>query len=256
MNRSLRIALYVFGVCSVAIAGNDKALVLEKDFEADFRIDNWILQSQIGYTNEEIGLAQSAFLSFGTILNNVDWVVPLGADIRYKRFGFMPDLVAAKLSGGGPTPGPLFDQADLNLTMAVLNLAAYYRVIDQPNLRFDVIGGARYLSLEVNVALSGGPLGHTLGTVSAGTDAKVWNGIAGMRIEQDLNERLFYSIYGDIGSGDTDLTWQIWADLGYRLSERMSVSTGYRYLGYSEVNGNRAVDLSASGPICVFNWKF
>lgn len=256
MFRSSLFALCALGACATAFSGDEKAPIAEKNFEADFRIDGWMLQSQIGYTNEALGLSQSAFLSFGEILSNVDWMVPLGADIRYKRLGFMPDLVAAKLSGGGATPGPLFERADLNLTMAILNLAAYYRIIDQPDLRFDLVGGARYLSVELDVALSGGPVGNALGTATAGTEAKVWNGIAGIRIQQDLNERLFSSLYGDAGSGDSGLTWQVWADLGYRLNEKLSVSLGYRYLDYSEVNGKRAVDLSASGPIIVFNWRF
>lgn len=254
--------LTLFGAVSLSFAGEPEPQVPVvtytdySDIDASFRIEGFALQVYVGYTNSTLGLSQNAFLGLGDILSNVDWMIPIGADFRKGKLGFLPTIVAMKLSGATTTPFNGFDRADVGMTMAMFNLPVYYRVVDRDDLSVDVLAGVRYLTVDLDVGLSGGVLGSALGPVSGGTNARVLNGIVGLRVQQDLTDSFFYSVYGDIGTGDSDLTWEVIADLGYRVSETFSASLGYRYLTFSQSSGANAVDLTASGPQLTLTWGF
>ena len=262
MNKTFTSAALVLGLfLCPAHAGEDKipldeVPVIVDDFEADFRIDGWIVQIDVGLESLATGLSSSVFIGFDDIISNLDWIVPLGADLRYKRVGFLPDLVALKMSGGGTSPGPFFDKASYDLKLGILGLPAYLRLIDQPKTKFDLIGGARYLWIDFDIGLEGGSVGDAFGAASAGTEAKIWDGIVGMRVQHEFTDKLFCSVYGDVGTGDSDLTYQILADVGYRFNDRFSLSAGYRYLHYDLGDADSNVELTGSGPQVTLNWKF
>jgi len=236
----------------------------KKDWSAELRIDGWMPQMNVGLTRDSTGLNKNIFLSLGDILSHVDWIVPVGGDIRYKRFGFMPDLYAAKLSGSGRNPGgtalsgsaPLYSSTNLNLTTAILNLVGYYRLVDRETVSIDVLGGARYLYIDESLTLSGGTRGSVSGPLSIDTTAHIWNGVGGLRYMQKLGDRLFLSFYGDIGAGASKLTWQVWTGLGYRFSKHVSVNAGYRYLTWEGGNNRTDIGLTASGPTLDLHWSF
>lgn len=228
----------------------------ESPWESSLRLDGWIVDMNIGLEQTTLGLSKSVFIGFDDIITNLDWIVPIGADVRYQQFGFMPDLVAMKISGGQTAPGPFYDRANYEMKMGILNLPFYYRFIDQPKTSMDVLGGARFLWADLNVGLKGGPLGSARGSVSAGTDVTIWDGIVGLRLEHYFTDKLFCSIYGDVGTGNSDLTWQILASVGYRLTEHLSVSTGYRYLDYELSDDNANIDLDAKGIQVSLDWDF
>ena len=59
----------------------------------------------------------------------------------------------------------------------------------------------------------------------------------------------------DIGTGDTDLTWQALAGIGYRF-DRFDMVAGYRYLKW-EFDDNSALDnLDISGPMVGGKFRF
>ena len=232
--------------------GMETAPVADDDFEFTLGLDIWILQVNLGITNSSIGLDHNIFLGFDDIISNMDWYIPLGADLRYGRFGILPEVQATKLSGAATTPGPLFDTADVELTMAIWNLPVYYRVVDQSNLSLDVLAGARYLYVDTDVSLRGG----VGGAAESESTSRAWDGIVGLRLQQQIAEKLFYSVYGDIGTGDSDLTWQVLATLGYNITDSFSILAGYRYATWELSDGASDVNLTASGPVIHFTWTF
>ncbi|MGB5567908.1 MAG: hypothetical protein WBM81_01280 [Sedimenticolaceae bacterium] len=54
------------------------------------------------------------------------------------------------------------------------------------------------------------------------------------------------SYYGDVGTGDSDLTWQGRLGLGYRFDE-VDAIFGYRYLDY-DIGGTDIDDITIKGP--------
>jgi len=65
--------------------------------------------------------------------------------------------------------------------------------------------------------------------------------------------------YFDIGTGDTDVTWQAYAGIGYKY-ENFDLLAGYRQSDWTFEDGNPGAqvfnDLSFSGPVIGANFRF
>jgi len=258
----LAVIAFACFVPSYATAGEEAAAMSknpvteESPWESNLRFDGWLVDMNIDLEQTATGISKNVFIGIDDILNNLDWIVPIGADIRYKQIGFMPSLVALKMSGGQTSPGPFFNRANYELQMGVLDLPFYYRIVDQPKTTVDAIAGARLLWVDLDINLSGGPLGTAVGPASAGTDATIWDGIVGLRLEHSFSNKLYCSLYGDVGTGASDLTWQFLASIGYRVNEKLSLITGYRYLDYALSDDDAGIDLDAKGIQVSLNWEF
>ncbi len=64
------------------------------------------------------------------------------------------------------------------------------------------------------------------------------------------------SRYGDVGTGDSDLTWAAQGILVYRF-KKFDAYGGYRYMDWNDLSGSlRFKDLDLSGPIFGARFKF
>ena len=128
----------------------------------------------------------------------------------------------------------------------------------------DLIAGTRRLwvnsetdfSLALRVA---GPLGNgaTFGGVGDVTaDRTVVDGIVGLRGRIRFPDTpLFVPYYFDIGTGGSQLTWQIASGLGYQFNQWGAVSVSYRYLSFK--HGGATVDhVALRGPMLMVNFTF
>ena len=65
--------------------------------------------------------------------------------------------------------------------------------------------------------------------------------------------------YLDVGTGDTDLTWQALASLGYQF-EHLDLVFGYRYLDWdfdeNDPGGKTFADLDFNGPYAGVKFTF
>lgn len=165
--------------------------------------------------------------------------------------------------------GPIDLDSDTRVILA--DFGAFYRVLDRRlgaapsgddgrRLRLDLIAGARYTDLNVDLDLSAGPLGISL------DNGKNWiDPIVGGRVIADLTDRLVLVARSDIGGfgAGSDFTWNVIATLGYRfeLFGAPAVALGgYRalYQDFEEGSGlNKfAWDIWVHGPIIALNVKF
>ncbi len=62
-------------------------------------------------------------------------------------------------------------------------------------------------------------------------------------------------VIGDVGTGDSDLTWQALAAVNYRF-EKVGVVVGYRYLDYDFDDSDVFDDLNLSGPFVGVKFRF
>ena len=65
----------------------------------------------------------------------------------------------------------------------------------------------------------------------------------------------YFSFYGDIGTGESDLTWQAMAQIAYRF-KWFDVSLGYRHLDWDFEDNAALDDLSVSGPYVGIKFTF
>jgi len=101
--------------------------------------------------------------------------------------------------------------------------------------------GMRYVALESDVQLVPGP---------AGNARESWlDPLVGARFKHDFNERWSVSLRGDVGGFGvaSELTTNLSATFGYRITDAMTLRVGYRALEMDFDDGGFVLDAIAQG---------
>jgi len=69
-----------------------------------------------------------------------------------------------------------------------------------------------------------------------------------------LSDKWYVSCYGDVGTGDSDLTWQALLGLDYRF-DQVDLGFGYRYLDY-DIDASAVDDMTIKGPYAGLKVRF
>ena len=118
-----------------------------------------------------------------------------------------------------------------------------YRIAEWDRGWLEVIGGARYLNMDLDITQQPGLLPRLQ---VAGTESW-WDAVGGIRARHFLNDRLYLMCLADVGGGSSDVTWQVLAGIGYQLNERTNLNLAYRYLSYDYANGGFLYDVDTQG---------
>jgi len=149
---------------------------------------------------------------------------------------------------GSPTSAKI----DVELKGFVSTLGGAYSFLETDTTRLNLVAGARYLWLEADLDVDVGPVSGD------GSDSdQVWDGIVGLRGKTDLNETWYLTYYADVGTGDSDKTWQALAAISYRF-ESVDAVLGYRYLEWDFDKGDMLNfdELDLSGPFAGVKFRF
>jgi hypothetical protein len=139
---------------------------------------------------------------------------------------------------------------DAELQGVIATFGGAYRVFESDTTQLHFLAGARLLSLSVD--LNYNVEGVKLKRSDSGSG---WDGIVGMRGSTDLNDRWYLTYYLDVGTGDSELTWQALAGINYRF-EKVDAVLGYRYLDWTFDNNDLLDDLNVSGPYAGIKFRF
>lgn len=77
----------------------------------------------------------------------------------------------------------------------------------------------------------------------------------GVKGNVDLNKQWYVPYYLDVGTGQSDFTWQALAGLGYRFHWG-DVSLSYRHIGWQFGSNKRIDRLNLSGPLLAATFRF
>ena len=126
---------------------------------------------------------------------------------------------------------------------------AGYTVVNNEKVALDLVGGARYLWMDVDLKLDlmheGTPL-QTSKQVKVSESDSFWDGVVGLKGQYKINDKWFMPYYADVGTGETDLTWQAMAGVGYKFKWGDMLLT-YRDLDYEFKSGFVMKDMTTSG---------
>jgi hypothetical protein len=136
-----------------------------------------------------------------------------------------------------------------------------YQALRTPDASVDLIGGVRLLDLEdtLDWTLTGNVGSVALpDRIGARRDSlQNWDLIIGIRGRLSFGEEhhWFAPYHLDLGTGESDLTWQAMAGLGYSFSWG-DVLVAWRYLDYDMKSGETIESLNFNGPLiaAVFRW--
>ncbi len=152
-----------------------------------------------------------------------------------------------------PELGPVDLGVTGDLKGLVVTPTVGYVIAESDQARVELLGGVRYLDLSLKANLSADGMVLLNGKESRSD----WDGVIGARATVFLNDKWYMPLYGDVGTGDSDLTWQLGAGIGYRFN-KVNVTLAYRYLKYEFDSGSDAIldNLTMKGPALGVSFYF
>ncbi len=172
------------------------------------------------------------------ILDNLEFAVMGTASMSKGKWSLAADLIYLdEEADGSIAPGV---NANVEVTNWVITPVVGYNVLDTDRGRLDIVGGARYLYLKADLRVDA--LGARVD--DSGSN---WDGVIGARGRVDLAEKWYLLGYLDIGTGESDLTWQAMGGIGYRF-KWFDLVAAYRYLRWDFDDGQALDNLYIHGP--------
>jgi hypothetical protein len=242
--------------------------------------DQWQFRASIygylpdigGTTTFPAGTGTSISVSSDQIIDTLKFTFMGTFEAQKGRWGAFTDVIYLDVGGsksgtrdltvGNVTlPAGVTADAQLDIKAWVWTLAGTYRVASDPGFTMDVLAGARLFDVEEKL---GWQFSANLGGIApppriGNSEIKqdYWDGIVGVkgRLAFGANREWFVPYYVDVGTGDSELTWQGVAGIGYafRWGE---VFAAWRYLDYKFKSGSKIEDVNFSGPAIgvAFRW--
>jgi hypothetical protein len=182
-------------------------------------------------------------------------------EARKGRWGFWTDVVYADLGGTEDSSRnftvagrPVSTAANLGLDVksTAWTLAGIYNLTSTPQNTTDLLFGARMLDLEqrLNWTLASSIPELPGRTGEAKEEATNWDAIVGLKGRYFLGaeRKWFLPYYVDVGGGDSSLTWQINAGVGYKFDWGSMFAT-WRYLDYDFKSGTALQSMDMNGAV-------
>ena len=203
-------------------------------------------------------------VGFSDLVDNLEMAFMGAFAARKNDWSVLADLIYLDLNASksadlsipvGPIQIPATSGTNLDLKSLVLHFAGGYELHSESNSRVDLIGGVRYLDLDMDLFLELESLGPGQSrTVSESVTA--WDGIIGLKGRSAIGEQWYFPYYLDIGAGQSDFTWQASAGVGFQAGNSWDVTLLYRHLEW-DLDSTRIIDdVNFSGPVLgfVFRW--
>lgn len=201
----------------------------------------------------ETTTGQDVDVSFSDILDKLDFGLMGSLEARNGRWAIFGDAIYLNISDDdNAAVGPGIPvSVDADIKGFVFTTAAGYDFVNSSTYRLNGFGGLRYLDMDTtaNLAIAGG-------SQRLNDAFSSWDGIVGLRGQYAISPDWDLIYYGDIGAGDSDLTWQ--AALSFdRKFDNWTLSFGYRHLEWQDLDGSATLtDLDFSGPFAGAKFRF
>ncbi|MCJ7483675.1 MAG: hypothetical protein MUO31_12005, partial [Thermodesulfovibrionales bacterium] len=174
-------------------------------------------------------------INFDDILKDLEFTYMGGFEARNGRWHLTTDIIYMKLEQDNkgkltlPEGNELKVDATVKLQSWVVTPAVGYSFIETEKVNMEFLAGARYLWLEPELDLDvTDQLQSKKKKISDSGD--VWDGIIGIRGNVNLDKNWYVPYYVDIGTGDSNLTWQGLAGFGCKVSKVVDVVAAWRYI--------------------------
>ena len=248
--------------CTLAISGGDIAPVTEdvvmapvpteenSSWKHSLTIYGWLpsFDGTTNYTipgdgNDPDEEVESSFV------DKIDMVFMGSYEARKNKWSFLVDAIYLKMSNAQNASSPqgrVTASAEEELDTWVVGAYGGYNLLETENAHIDMIAGVRYLSLSFAIDGDVSILGATRG-FSTEFSREFYDAVIGVKGHVDLSENWYVPYLFDIGAGDSELTWQGEASIGYRFGWGDVLAT-YRYIHYEKDDSRLIRDLDMYGP--------
>ncbi len=237
-------------------------------FSAASAQDEWEFSAAIYLWGADIGgqtiRGSEVEVEFSDLFDNLEMGFMGAFAARKNNWSLLTDVIYMDLDVDktadlsipiGPIHVPVTTSVSLDVEAWVLHFAGGYNLYSEGKSRLDLIGGARYLDFDQTMFLELQSLGPGQSrTISESLTS--FDGIVGLTGNAALGERWFLPYYVDIGTGDSKLTWQATAGIGFRAGRVVDLALVYRHLEWNLDSARVVDDINFSGPTfgVIFRW--
>lgn len=204
-----------------------------------------------------LGASADFTVDASDILNNLEMIFMGSWQSKRNKWSIIADVVYMDIGGdtnktvaAGSSGVPVNASLNLDLSSWILNGAIGYDLVQADQGTLTLVGGVRYLTLDIDVKA-----GFQGPGVEKSDSEGLLDGIIGVSGSINFNENWYLPYHADIGAGGSDLTWQLFAGIGYRFSWG-DIRLGYRHLSYDLGDDGAMQDLELSGPILGVGFRF
>ncbi|CAG36991.1 conserved hypothetical protein [Desulfotalea psychrophila LSv54] len=192
---------------------------------------------------------------YDDVLDNLNGALMLVGEVRQGRVGVVLDISYIDIESEEPLSSSYFSQVSSTTKTWMVSTAAFYRLFEADKEFLDLLAGIRYWSVESGLTLTGGTHGP-----KCFSNREEWVdpilGLKGLTVLGDSNFFLIGNfLIGGFGV-ESDFMWDATLNLGYAWTETFSTTIGYRYLDVDYQKDDFLYDVSQSGPIIGFSWRF
>lgn len=191
-------------------------------------------------------------LGFSDIWDDLDLAFMGRFEAWKNNWGYFIDLLYIDLTDTVVAPRRTIDW---DVDMWIVEAGMGYRLksfVTEKGLPgyLDLLGGLRYYDMETSVYPADLPGG------SGGED---WIDVyLGPRLIYPMSEKWNFLFRGDIGTGDSDLSWSLMAGFQFKKSDSFSLALVYSILDIDYETGSgsskNAFDAQMSGPALALTW--
>lgn len=264
--RAIQVAILSAAVMPAALSANDS-----DSWRYGLSVYGWF-PDMTGTTNFPLAPGEEFSVPIDDILSNLDFTFQGTLDVGKGNWGMIADVIYLDLGddktfsnsgsiGDFEIPVDVSGKVGVDVKSWIFTPAAYYRFVDESDKTFDLVFGLRYADIEQelgwNISGNIGELELPGRIGNAKVSASYWDAIIGMRGRFALGQegKWYVPYYADMGTGDSDLTWQAMAGIGYSFNWG-EIAALWRYLDYDLPDGKAMNDLDFSGPEfgAVFRW--
>jgi hypothetical protein len=242
--------------------------------------DSWKWQGSVyaylpdigGSTTFPAGGGSSATVDASRIVDSLKFTFMGSLEARNGQWGVFTDVIYMDLGntkngsrditlGGASLPGGAEATLSFDLKGWAWTLAGERRVLSGAGSTMDILAGARLFDMRQTLGweVTGNVASIPVLNRSGRSEAKIsnWDAIVGLKGRMAFGEgnKWFVPYYVDIGTGESDLTWQAVGGLGYSFKWG-DVVAAWRYIDYDMKAGKNIESMTFNGPAiaAVFRW--
>jgi len=206
---------------------------------------------KIPNTPEDPNPPEDGDTATSSLVDKLDMVFMGSYEVRKEKWSLLFDTIYLKLSdsqSNSVTLPPILNQSSLKVsseqevTMLFLDAYAGYTTIERSNFTLDALVGVRYFYLGVDTTFAVNNREITLSP-----SIEFYDALIGFKGEIALSEHWYLPYKFDIGAGDSKLTWQTEASLGYRFDWGDILAT-YRHIHYDKSDSLLIEEIDIYGP--------
>jgi len=199
---------------------------------------------------------------FSTLVDNLKMGFYGSFEARKEKWLIYTDVVYLNVETDAAPPAPSnpllsFSARNVKMKGGAINLVGGYNLLVKGRSRLDLIAGARYLNLGSDFGLNVNILGETTTKFIPVDMGTALDAIIGVKGKYAFANRWSIPYHADIGTGDSDFTWQLLSGISYQAADWVDLALTYRHMEWDLKSTDGVIkNVNFSGPAVGVTFHF